>query len=94
MWPCLTLNVLAEPGVIKQHKLTDFFRKLESGKDKDPESAAAGAGHSGSGSDDGEEKDKTGAGDADTKKEKRLMAPRKKFEWTDHIRWVLHYFLE
>ena len=59
------------------------YRKQEGGKDGHPEPSA---GHSGSDYDDGEDKEKTGAGEGDTKKEKRLMAPRKKFEWTDTIR--------
>ena len=50
-------------------------------------------GHSGSGSDgEGEDKAPGATGEGDGKKEKRLMAPRKKFEWTDEIRFVTDIF--
>ena len=56
------------------------YRKLESREKEE--------GHNSTGSDDDGEKTSTGeaAGAGGDKKEKRLMAPRKKFEWTDRIR--------
>ena len=52
-------------------------RKLENKEKED--------GHNSTGSDDEGEKPSAG-GEGGEKKEKRLMAPRKKFEWTDQIR--------